>query len=256
MDNKQDVIKQFGQNPESYVESAIHREGKDLQMLVEMASLQGGEKFLDIATGGGHTANIFAPLVTEVAALDLTEGMLKAAENFIRGNGHQNVTFIQGDAENLPFPDRVFDIAACRIASHHFSNVKGFVREVQRVLKQGGQFLLDDNVAPEDDELDQFYNTIEKCRDYSHFRAWKKSEWVRMLECGGFDLVEMRIFRKTFYFEKWCRQMNLPEKEKINLNRFILASNEKINNHFHIVIEDGLVLTFQGEAVLIKAVVR
>ncbi|MFK9092803.1 class I SAM-dependent methyltransferase [Bacillus salipaludis] len=256
MDLKKDVQKQFGKSADSYVSSTIHKDGKDLLKLVEMASINGEEKLLDVATGGGHTANAFAPFVKKATAVDLTPEMLAAAEKFIKGNGHQNVDFVQGDAENLPFHNEEFDIVTCRIAPHHFSNINKFVEEVQRVLKPNGQFLLDDNVVPEADEFDQFYNTIEKVRDYSHFRAWKKSEWLRLLELSGFEIEEWHRFDKTFRFDSWCNRMNLPQVEKEKLVEYMNGSSDKIKNKFRIVIEEDQIISFQGEAVVLKAIKR
>lgn len=256
MDIKKDVQKQFGTNAESYVNSELHKTGKDLRALINMASLTGTETVLDIATGGGHTANAFASLAQHVTALDLTSEMLKAAEGFISGNGHQNVSFIQGDAEKLPFPDSHFDIVACRIAPHHFPNAEKFVKETYRVLKKDGQFLLDDNVVPELDEFDQFYNAIEKKRDYSHFRAWKKTEWIQMLEQEGYEICEFQRFTKTFMFDSWCGRMKLPLSEQMELNDFILRASEQTKAKFRIEIKGGKVVSFQGEALILKAVKR
>ncbi|WHY65201.1 class I SAM-dependent methyltransferase [Neobacillus sp. SuZ13] len=256
MDIKKDVKQQFGKSADSYVSSAIHKDGNDLQKLVQLAAITGEEELLDIATGGGHTANAFAPLLKKVTALDLTPEMLKAAEKFIRGNGHLNVDFKIGDAEYLPFSDGVFDIVTCRIAPHHFPNVNRFVEEVQRVLKPSGQFLLDDNVVPEEDDYDLFYNTVEKWRDYSHFRAWKKSEWLRMLEVNGFEVYEIHRFEKTFEYESWCKRMNLSENEKDKLSDYIRNSPQKVREKFRVTIENDQVISFQGEAVILKALKR
>ena len=256
MDIKKDVKQQFGKNAESYVSSSIHKDGNDLQKLLDMAMVTGNEELLDIATGGGHTANAFASLVKKVTAMDLTPEMLKAAEKFILGNGHQNVEFKLGDAENLPFSNGVYDIVTCRIAPHHFPNVNQFVEEVHRVLKPSGQFLLDDNVVPENDEYDLFYNAIEKWRDYSHFRAWKKSEWISMLEKNGFEIYEMHRFEKTFQYESWCNRMNLPESEKRKLTEYILNSSQKVKDKFKVSITNNQVISFQGEAVILKAIKR
>ena len=256
MDIKKDVKQQFGKSADAYVSSPIHKDGNDLQRLVQLATITGEEELLDIATGGGHTANAFAPLLKKVIALDLTPEMLIAAEKFIRGNGHLNVDFKIGDAENLPFSDGVFDIVTCRIAPHHFPNANKFVEEVQRVLKPTGQFLLDDNVVPEEDDYDLFYNTVEKWRDYSHFRAWKKSEWLRMLEVNGFEVYEIHRFEKTFRYESWCNRMNLPENEKDKLSDYIRNSSQKVKEKFRVSIENDQIISFQGEAVIMKALKR
>jgi ubiquinone/menaquinone biosynthesis C-methylase UbiE len=256
MDIKKDVQQQFGKNATSYVSSPIHKDGKDLVKMVEMAEITGQEVLLDIATGGGHTANAFAPLVKKVTAVDLTLEMLSAAEHFIKNNGHQNVEFIQGDAEQLPFMDESFDIVTCRIAPHHFPHVDSFIKEVHRVLKPTGQFILDDNVVPENNEYDQFYNTIEKIRDYSHFRAWKKSEWIQKIEECGLEIFEWHRFEKTFRFETWCENMKLPEPEKNHLTHLILKSSNDIKQKFKIQIEHDKVNSFVGEAIVLKAVKR
>jgi ubiquinone/menaquinone biosynthesis C-methylase UbiE len=254
MDIKKDVQQQFGKSAEKYVSSTIHKKGKDLQKMLEIAVTNGEETLLDVATGGGHTANAFAPFVKKVTAVDLTEEMLTAAERFIRQNGIQNVDFIKADAENLPFSEEAFDIVTCRIAPHHFPNVASFIAEVYRVLKPKGQFLLDDNVVPEDDDFDQFYNTIEKLRDYSHFRAWKKTEWVRMLELSGFEITEWHRFEKTFQFKSWCNRMDLSEIDKGKLNQLILNSTQKVKDKFRIIIEKDEVISFQGEAIVLRAI--
>jgi ubiquinone/menaquinone biosynthesis C-methylase UbiE len=256
MDIKKDVQHQFGKSAASYVSSAIHKDGSDLQKLLDMAEITGEEALLDVATGGGHTANAFAGRVKKVTAVDITPEMLEAAENFIKGNGYSNVEFKIGDAENLPFSDGLFDIVTCRIAPHHFPDVKKFIEEVHRVLKPNGQFLLDDNVVPEEDEFDLFYNTIEKKRDYSHFRAWKKSEWLRMLELAGFEIYEWHRFVKTFRYLPWCNRMNLAESENENLSQYILNAPQKVKEKFKVSIVDDQVISFQGEAIILKAVKR
>lgn len=256
MDIKKDVQQQFGKNAASYVSSPIHKDGKDLVKMVEIAEVTGQEVLLDIATGGGHTANAFAPLVKKVIAVDLTAKMLEAAEKFIKENGHQNVEFVQGDAEQLPFSDESFDIVTCRIAPHHFPNVDLFIKEVHRVLKPGGQFLLDDNVVPELKEYDQFYNTIEKIRDYSHFRAWKKSEWIQKIEDSGLEVFEWHRFEKTFLFDSWCANMKLSDMKKKLLTKFILESPNKIKDKFRILIQDEKIISFNGEAIILKALKR
>lgn len=250
---KKDVQNQFGKSAESYVTSQIHRKGKDLGKLTDILNASGHEIALDVATGGGHTANAIAPMVQHVTAYDLTQEMLDAAQKFITGNGYHNVDFIKGDAENMPFPDETFDIVTCRIAPHHFPNIEKFISEVYRVLKPGGQFLLDDNVAPEDDACDEFYNTVEKRRDYSHFRAWKKTEWLRMLELAGFDIQEWYRFEKTFAFDDWCKRMDLSDADRNALNDYMLDSAEIIKQKFQIQIAGGQVESFKGEAILLRA---
>jgi ubiquinone/menaquinone biosynthesis C-methylase UbiE len=52
--------------------------------------------------------------------------------------------FVQGDAQNLPFPDQSFDAVINVEASHIYPDFERFVGEVGRVLRPGGHFLYSD----------------------------------------------------------------------------------------------------------------
>jgi ubiquinone/menaquinone biosynthesis C-methylase UbiE len=252
MDIKKQVQQQFGKHAAHYVTSEIHAKGSDLAALLSISNASKDDTVLDIATGGGHVANAFAPLAGQVTALDLTQNMLEKAEGFIQQNGHSNVRFVQGDAESLPFESNFFTIVTCRIAPHHFPNISSFISESYRVLKEGGTFLLIDNTAPEHSDFDLFYNTVEKKRDYSHNRAFKKSEWISYLEKAGFQIQQLITFPKTFQFASWCDRMSLPEKEKKELEQYMMNASKETQRHFHVTAQDNHVISFQGEAILVK----
>lgn len=254
MNIKQDVKNQFGRSADFYVNSKIHRNGGDLNTLIEMTYASKSENALDVATGGGHTANALAPIVHNVTAMDITPKMLTAAEKFNKENGHSNVEFVEGDAEKMPFEDGTFDIVTCRIAPHHFPNIEDFIKEVYRVLKPGGRFMLNDNVAPEKDTFDYFYNKVEKIRDYSHFRAWKKTEWLRMLEAENFEIHELHRFEKHFEFDDWCARMHLSEDEKETLSNLMFETEEDVKQKFRIKSDKGKINSFQGEAILLSCI--
>jgi ubiquinone/menaquinone biosynthesis C-methylase UbiE len=253
MSNKQSVVSQFGQNAHKYVTSTVHAKGKDLPLLVEVVKENRHERLLDIATGGGHVVHTLAPFFKEATALDLTEDMLQNAEAFIHENGHRNVSFVQGDAENLPFEDETFDTVTCRIAPHHFPHVDQFVKETYRVVEKNGLFLLIDNVAPEIEEYDHFYNTVEKRRDKSHFRAYKKTEWISMIERAGFRVESIVTFMKTFPFEWWCSMTNLSENEKHELNEYMISTPDALRSFFNVEVEDGKVQSFDAGTMFLVA---
>ncbi|WHY71359.1 class I SAM-dependent methyltransferase [Fictibacillus enclensis] len=253
MDIKAKVQEQFGKNADNYITSPIHAKGKDLELMVMLSNATAQDRVLDIATGGGHTSNAFSPHVKEVTALDLTSEILVAAKQFINEQGRNNVSFVQGDAENLPFEKESFELVTCRIAPHHFPDVKAFVSEAFRVLVPGGRFLLIDNTAPEILEYDQFYNHVEKRRDPSHYRAWKKSEWLQLFEETGFTFEQMHAFKKDFAFDSWCSRMQLASKDKEELENDMLSASERVKEYFMIKEKEGHVQAFTGDAVFIIA---
>jgi SAM-dependent methyltransferase len=207
--NKDAVQKQFGAHAAAFAVSAVHARGADLALLPELAGLTGHETVLDVATATGNTAFALAPHAARVVGLDLTPEMLDEARRQAAARAISNVDFVLGDAEQMPFQDATFDVVACRIAAHHFSDVPRFCRESYRVLKPGGRFLLVDNVVPEDAELDRFINAIDKLRDPSHVRSWRVSEWERFLTGSGFAVSEVQRFAIPQGLEDWLARLEV-----------------------------------------------
>lgn len=254
MDHQQSVKAQFGSNAKNYVTSPLHAKGNDLEWMKQWVQQNGkGGILIDIATGGGHVANTMAPFFDKVVAFDLTPEMLEQARLFVTGNGHKNVEFTIGDAQALPFEDQSFDYVTCRIAPHHFPQVELFVKEVYRVLKTDGVFILADNIAPEKEELDEFYNELEKKRDFSHFRAYKKTEWISMIEHIGFRTESLVSFKKKFIFETWCKNMSLSAEKVEELTQWILSSSEDMKNYYMVETTCGKIQSFEGQSVVVIA---
>ncbi|MEI2618921.1 MAG: methyltransferase domain-containing protein [Thermomicrobiales bacterium] len=254
IDHKDRVRHQFGRTAQDYVTSERHRSGRDLDRLVELADPTPGDDALDIATGGGHTALALAPHVHHVVASDLTPEMLRAAEGFIHGEkGIENVSFEIAEAEHLPFDDASFDIVSCRIAPHHFDDVRAFCLEVARVLRPGGRFVLIDSLAPEDDELDAFINEVEWRRDTTHVRAYKLSEWRSFIEEAGLVIDAIEPFQRRYEYESWTGRSRMTEAAKDELEQLILTAPDRILEAFAIDIDEGAIQSLDDNKLLLRA---
>jgi ubiquinone/menaquinone biosynthesis C-methylase UbiE len=252
-DPKAQVQDYFSRTAESYVASFSHRAGDDLQRLIELGEWDTGQQALDIATGGGHTALAVAPHVGQVTVTDLTPRMLEKAREFILKQGTRNAVFQLADAEQLPFTDASFERVTCRIAAHHFPHVAQFVREVARVLKPRGLFLLIDCMAPSDVRLDVFDNRVEKWRDPSHGRSLTPEEWQVFFRQAGLTIEYQEFFRKSHDFADWTARSQMPDNEKAQLQRFILQSDEGIQRYFEVKrSDDGQLESFTNDFILLK----
>lgn len=223
-DNRDLVKQQFGAHAEQYVTSTNHSTGESLDRMLERVAPQPGWRALDIATGGGHTALAFAPLVREVVATDLTPEMLAAAERFIRAKGVANVSFRIADAAALPFADGEFDLVTCRIAPHHFPDCARFVRETARVLRPGGVAALVDNVVPENVVAARHINALEKLRDPSHNWAYTAADWLGFFAAAGLEITHSEIFRKLRDFDYWSDMVGVDEKRRAQLRVMLLQA--------------------------------
>ena len=252
-EQKTQVQDYFSRTAESYVASFSHKAGDDLKRLIELGEWDAEQQALDIATGGGHTALAVAPYVAQVTVSDLTPRMLEKAREYLLSQGVTNAQFQVADAEQLPFPAEAFDRVTCRIAPHHFPNIAQFVREVARVLKPGGLFLLIDCMVPGDPELDTFDNTVEKWRDPSHGRSCTAEEWQTFLSEAGLQIEHVEFFRKTHHYGDWTLRSQLPADEKAKLERFILESSPRIQTFFEVARRaDGHLDSFTNDFILLK----
>ncbi|MCO5380772.1 MAG: class I SAM-dependent methyltransferase [Methanosarcina barkeri] len=94
-------------------------------------------KVLDVGTGAGFLALLFAEMGHKVTGIDLSEGMLERAKHNAQNMGLE-IDFFHGDAENLPFEDSSFDLVTNKFLLWTLQQPACAVREWRRVLKPGG----------------------------------------------------------------------------------------------------------------------
>ena len=110
--------------------------------LLELAHLQHAAHVLDVGTGTGLVALAAARVVGKegsVTGLDFSARMLESAHQQLARTNLTNVSFVQGTAENLEFPDLSFDAVLCASALFFVPDMVQAVREFYRVLKPGAR---------------------------------------------------------------------------------------------------------------------
>jgi SAM-dependent methyltransferase len=208
---------QFGKNATNYATSHVHKSGPSLPVLIELADPRPEDIVLDVATGTGHTAIALAPLVKKVTGLDLTSRMLEEARGLAAETHLANATFMEGSAEELPFPDGIFSLITSRHAPHHFRHADRFLKEVKRTLKQAGRFVMSDQISPSIESI-EWIDFWERTRDPSHFRQRTVDEWRSLAAEAGLRWVEDRIVPYRLEFDWWVRTAGA--------NRYVIAALE------------------------------
>jgi SAM-dependent methyltransferase len=164
---------------EAYRQSPAHREGPDLDLIVEWA--EGAKTALDVATGGGHVARRLREAGVEVTTVDPAEGMEPD---------------VVAPAEKLPFEDGSFDLVVTRLGAHHFADVRAAVREMARVASE--QVIVVDNTFG-GDALEE----AEKLRDASHVRCYTVDEWRQLFADEGLGVDDVRFLPQRVELEPW-----------------------------------------------------
>ena len=197
---------QFARQSHRYGQGHILENVADVQAAMESFTLPSPARVLDVATGAGHTGLYLASLGHVVVLADLAAPMLERARQTALERGLQ-VETRQHAAEEFPYADGSFDLVTCRVAAHHFSSPKSFVREAARVLKPGGYFLLiDGSVEDDQPEAEEWLHAVEKGRDPSHHRFLTPRAWSELCRAQGLapEQVGLTPFKQpdlNWYFE-------------------------------------------------------
>jgi SAM-dependent methyltransferase len=171
----------WSERADAFRTSPTHAAGEDLDLLVEWCEPGPGVKALDVATGGGHVARRLREAGCEVVSLDPAPGMQAD---------------VLAAAEEIPFADGSFDVVACRIAPHHFADVRAALREMARVAS--GRVVIEDNLF-----FDEQSEQAERLRDPSHVRCYGDPEWRSFLELAGLEVVNARRFDRSVPLQGW-----------------------------------------------------
>ena len=197
------------------------------EKLAEMLVLQGDEQILDVATGTGRVARPVAKRLKggRVIGVDQALAMLDV--------GHQHTDPIPayyqsaGEADALPFKPKSFDRAFVSFSLHHFHNSEGVVKEVLRVLKNGGRFVVLDPVVEDakdsvDIALEARINQVFRRTHGNDFRFHTASSIQRLLTKAGYRIPRTNILSYSF---------NQEGMDGIPTGQHWLEVAEEVENH-------------------------
>jgi ubiquinone/menaquinone biosynthesis C-methylase UbiE/DNA-binding transcriptional ArsR family regulator len=136
----------------------------------------------DLGSGTGRTAEVLAPFVSKVIAIDASEEMLAAAR--ARLAPHANVDVRQGTLEALPLADASVDAAHLGLVLHHLADPATVLAEAARVLRPNGRLLITDMLPHDRDEYRQQMGHV--------WLGFSESQLARYLRAAQFIGLRVR----------------------------------------------------------------
>lgn len=175
--------------------------------LVKLVAESEPINIVDIATGTGDVAISMAKNIpsTQIVGIDLSEEMLKIAQQKIERMGITNIRLLCDDAENLSLPSNSFDVVTISFGIRNFENIDKGLSEFHRILREGGSLFVMEFSTPKHKIFNTLYRFYSKQilpvigraiskdnKAYSYLpesivEFYQEDEFIRLLQNTGFD---------------------------------------------------------------------
>lgn len=110
-------------------------------------------RVLDIGTGTGRMAELFAQSAEHIVALDKSPAMLRVARARLQHLGGERIQMVQGDFASLPLPASSIDTVLFHQVLHFAQDPAAALKEAARVTREGGRIAIVDFAAHQHEEL-------------------------------------------------------------------------------------------------------
>src|ERR1700677_4921971 len=124
-EQRQLILDQFTRQAVPFSEMHARDDAESHRLLIDTAGITAADEMLDVACGPGLVACEVASVAKHVTGIDLTPAMITQAIARQHSLGLTNVSWIQGDAQPLPFAAGTFSRVITRFSFHHFTDTAG-----------------------------------------------------------------------------------------------------------------------------------
>lgn len=235
--------------------------------LLAHASPRPGDRVLDVACGTGLVALEAAQAVGpsgRVVGIDLSDRMVAAAQRAADERRLPNAGFARMDAERLALPDAGFDVAICALGLMYMPEPLQALREMRRVLRQGGRVAL----AVWGERLRCGWSALFPIVDAEvasdvcplFFRLGEQDALARLCAEAGFERIEWRRIATTLVYadaDEACNAAFTGGPVALAWSRLDAAARERVRRRYVDAIaawHDGRGYCVPGEFLIAAAV--
>ncbi|MDY7082958.1 MAG: methyltransferase domain-containing protein [Halobacteria archaeon] len=149
---------------------------------LDLIEIESDDKVLDIGCGTGFATQGLIKHSSNVHALDQSEHQLEKA---LQKDGLDQVNFVRGDAEQLPYPDNEFDVIWSSGSIEYWPQPVETLREARRVTRDGGTILVVGPKRPDSRVLASLADAI--------MLFYDEDEAARMFDEAGWSNIENHL---------------------------------------------------------------
>jgi demethylmenaquinone methyltransferase / 2-methoxy-6-polyprenyl-1,4-benzoquinol methylase len=198
----------------------LHRLWK--RRVVQLAQIKPGDRALDLCCGTGDLALALAQHGANTTGLDFSRPMLDVAARRQRNFEPQipDLSYIQGDAQQVPFPDSSFDIVTIGYGLRNLTSWERGLDEMYRVARPGARLIVLDFGKPA--------NSLWRTLYFAHLRC--SVPLIGLLFCGNasayaYILESLKHYPAQLAVAEKMRGLKLANVRVINLLGGAMAIN-------------------------------
>jgi SAM-dependent methyltransferase len=217
----------------------------------ELLSGINGGKVMDVGCGSGQFIEILIQSLgsfDSFTGVDVDASVLQQAGTMFPGEAF---CFIKASSLSLPFEDDSFDFVSISKALHHMENDRQTLDEMNRVLKHGGFFLINEMIrdgltASQQSHLlyHHLRSEIDQLLGVSHNKTYSRSDLLDLIHYVGLEDLRVTDYHpeepapdEPAYIEEYIARMNgwldemagLPERENYSKRMMVLQEHFREN---------------------------
>jgi len=213
----------------AYGEGMLSEGGeKAIQCLFDGVGLN-GKTILDVGSGlGGMALYLASQYDCVITGIELNPAMVERANQSVPVALKKRVHFVSYEEEAivLPFEHQQFDMVVSRGVFVQVKEKDVLFKEIARVIRKGGQFIIDDWLSKTDGIWDNRMETLKSLENLTLY-AVSEAHYVRLLEQAGFAVDAMR--NANPYYLQFNQEIMSKLSEADVKNQFIQQFGEAVH---------------------------
>jgi SAM-dependent methyltransferase len=231
----------WGRCADEYLDTFAGLTSQVIPLLLESVGDCRGRQVLDLGSGPGNVAEVFAEKGAEVTGVDFSPQMVKVAQS-----RYPHISFKEANGEQLPFDDGAFDAVVCNYVVHHFARPEVVFREIFRVLKPGGRLVFAVWGVPEEQSsVGAFFGAVVAHHDLAElphgplFGVTERSVYEPLLTQAGLTDCRLTMHDVTWEMDSldpllqgfwdWGNMSALPLEVQAKIRETTRANSQAFN---------------------------
>lgn len=220
-------------------------QGSTLECMVDAAKDVNPKRILDLGTGTGKVLNAMHEAYPEAKCygLDISSGMMAKIKQ-------QGYSLLVGNIENLSrFEDGFFDVVTARMVLHHSSDLVAVFREVNRVLRKGGKFIICEGNPPSKECLD-FYEKMFRYKETRH--TFLVDDLINYCINSDFENIQAKVVTmKNMSLNNWLNNAGVPFRNIDIIRKLHYEADQKVKQAYAMKeFNDDILMTWKFSIII------